>query len=127
MCWLSYNNTPIIAKKDVVVYKFLKEKKNFFNIKKYYSPIYGNIKYKKNKLYDLGDLPYKVTGSNDNYVYIRSIGFHSFKDKQCVPSCDILYLNIVLTKCIIPKGATYYVNKEGEVVSNQIIFKEAIK
>lgn len=125
MCWLSYNNTPIIAKEDTTVYKYLKEKEILFSILNYYSPFVGNFRYKKDKLYDLEELHYKKRGSNGKYVYIREVGFHSYMKKPDVPYY-ILPSNAVLTECIIPKGATYYVNEEGEVVSNQIIFKRII-
>lgn len=125
MCWISYNNNPIIAKEDITVYKYLKKKEILFFILKYYSPFVGNFPYKKDKLYDLGEIPYKKRGSDGKYVYIREIGFHSYLNKPDIPYY-ILPSNAVLTKCIVPKGATYYVNEKSEVVSNQIIFKRVL-
>jgi len=33
---------------------------------------------------------------------------------------------LIIAKFIIPKGSEYYENQNGEIVSNQIIFKEEV-
>lgn len=70
-------------------------------------------------------------------------GFHSYNPKKCkcavaettgwlcVKSGRIdldIYDNTAnIVECTIPKGATYYENKHGEIVSNQIIIKSVLE
>lgn len=37
-----------------------------------------------------------------------------------------IYPNVVIVKCIVPKGASYWVNEEGEMVSTEIIITDEI-
>ena len=124
MCWMtikSKHKHPNVAKRDIVVGKFVKiDTGNNGN---------GVM---KPLIFDDDDFIYKF---NERYTSkFRFIdtekckailnGLHSLsikKGKECKyphmsPEKDIRYI-----ECVIPKGATYYRNEFGEYVSNELI------
>ena len=112
MCWTSCVLNKRKALDDFIVYKLVKF--DTFNTCK--SLVYNYI-YTFEKLYKLG---FPLLSKNRNYVYIIDEGFHS-----CAHLHSLLYiedsLDTLVVECTIPKGATYYVNGHGEVVSDKII------
>ncbi len=150
MCWTGTLDDYKIAYKDVHVFKVLYKEVNERNETIYYAPLTG-FQYELNKLYGTKELEliksiqYKKNGK----VTIEE-GLHAFSFK-CKPNiiyiplktCKIneyLFLfeknyisvlsayeemegdfELILLECIIPKGAKYYENEEGEIVSNYLI------
>lgn len=134
MCWTSLKEFGIpqarTAEEDIIVYKIVA-----VGVGGIYS-YFQNFGYKKQKEYCLdGELI--IDGTND-YYYSISNGFHSYSGmckvwvdaKVFIVSVYSLtekiywnYINnaTVVAECVVPKGSTYYENKNGEIVSNKII------
>lgn len=59
----------------------------------------------------------------NDYMLINQ-GFHSYsckyRDVMKVSRNPNIHHNLVLMNCIIPKGATYYLNERGDYVSKLI-------
>lgn len=112
MCWESCVLNKHKALNDFIVYKLVKF--DTFNTCK--SLVY-NYTYTFEKLYKLES---SLRGKKCNYGYMINEGFHS-----CAHLHSLLYiedsLDNLVVECTIPKGATYYVNGRGEVVSDKII------
>ena len=112
MCWESCVLYKCKALNDFIVYKLVKF--NTFNTCK--SLVY-NYTYIFEKLYKLES---PLRGKKLNYEYMINEGFHS-----CAHLHSFIYieesLDTLVVECTIPKGATYYVNGRGEVVSDKII------
>ena len=125
---------PKIAKKDIVVYKVCSKIDDNKVRASYYERIY-----RKNALYNSTFSYTNQETYSDNTegftmhelgkpLSFVAEGFHAFTslDKKR------LVLQIweddkdVVCKFIIPKGAKYYQNIAGNIVSNQIIFKEIL-
>lgn len=126
---------PILAEEDIKVYKSCFEKEN--GVKS----IFEEFSYEKDIVYKtdftFGKKSSDFIASDDNeYLYKKSLnkeevssvmkGFHSLMtfDKERL---DYYFSKYVFCLFIIPKGSLYYINPVGNVVSNQIIFKEIIK
>jgi hypothetical protein len=79
--------------------------------------------YKFNELYKIKFWKPRTSLYRNSCLRSINLGFHSYTklneaEKHTAPSFDIV-------KCIIPKGARYYVNDDyNQFVSNQIIIKE---
>lgn len=110
----------MIAKKDIAVYKCFSNWENPSSTKvqkdsaklSLVSPCFGTF-YIRGEKY-----------SNDLLVdaYNRiEIGLHSYVSLNAAEFCDFTYTNKVILKCIIPKGAHYYLGTEQDVVSNELI------
>ena len=112
MCWKSCVLNKCKALNDFIVYKLVKF--DTFNTCK---SLVFNYTYTFDKLYKLES---PLRGKKRNYGYMINEGFHS-----CAHLHSLLYiedsLDILVVECTIPKGATYYVNGRGEVVSDKII------
>ena len=145
MCWYSKNElTKLVASKDIECYKnfrladiTFKQKsilKFKFGKKKIIQLIslfekYLYIPYKKQQIIDLKPIgvsynPYGVEDYED-VGYRIDAGYHSY---DTIESAKVtrFYLNEVVVKCIIPKGAEYYINDDGEIVSSTIIVTDQI-
>lgn len=154
MCWSSkIKPVKLIAKEDIAVYKIVDKDKNgrysspcFVyewndkNAKKVdmniisridgYCIFRGYHSYSLDCYFDYNLLTENgnssISNSQDFYITIYSkaekedkIGrFHFY---SCIGNYD---LSII--KCIIPNGAEYYENEYGEIVSNELVFKEEI-
>lgn len=112
MCWESYVLNKCKTLNDFIVYKLVKF--DTFNTCK---SLVFNYTYTFDKLYKLES---SLRGKKRNYGYMINEGFHS-----CAHLHSLLYiedsLDNLVVECTIPKGATYYVNGRGEVVSDKII------
>lgn len=145
MCWKTRKVECLeaqVADKLLTTFKVLVKKgKSLYS---YYRPDYHWREAEVNSLE--GELaPVKcVEGIYDYIGYIEK-GFHSYspdevylrKDHREIeiasPSYYILdwfilseARQLVLAKCEIPKGATYYRNEDGEIVSDKIVVEEAM-
>ena len=112
MCWESCVLNKCKVLNDFIVYKLVKF--DTFNTCK---SLVFNYTYTFDKLYKLES---PLRGKKRNYGYMINEGFHS-----CAHLHSLLYiedsLDNLVVECTIPKGATYYVNGRGEVVSDKII------
>lgn len=129
MCLVTTQKKPKIAKKAITVYKFL------YNG----SSPYQCFPYELGKLYSVG-----MKESDDEITYdkiatealeqyreggkkIRYIGqgFHSILAKKRVKRCDESGNQLYI--CTIPKGAEYYTDNTGLIVSNKIKIRKEIE
>ena len=116
MCWYS-NDVPKAqyATEDILVFKIFEKLKS-----KYALSLMMRFYYKYDKLYKVSKLEIKKDRGRLGEIQYRIYrGFHSISFK---------FINAIswnpsyMTPCIIPKGATYYVNTDsGEIVSDRII------
>ena len=137
MCWSSKTLEKRIATKDIKTFKI-----GFIKNDRLYS-------YYKYFLYDFNRL-YETTIHSEllGEFYMINQGFHSYNPKKCSYFCNITYrhidvqskitgelidryydnlifiYDIIVFKCIIPKGTVYYENEHGEIVSEAIIIKQ---
>lgn len=142
MCWITRkkeNAIGRIAEKDINVYKIMYEVKcNLYSW-------YNNFPYEVNTTY-IWNKKLKISRFFDCWTIEK--GFHSYSNESTIISkennrafgesfvvrshnnnelCDSYFVstgyclrNIKKVECIIPKGAIYYENEGGEIVSNQI-------
>jgi hypothetical protein len=129
MCWESHSIPELkIASEDIPVFKVVKKDHSA-----YYQPFYY---YSLNMVYTTN------LGTPLGYIWMCQYqineGFHSYSTEKCKvitlngdsinTYISVLYNNIRLDhyvnatvmKCVIPKGAQYYLNNRGEYVSNKI-------
>ena len=138
MCWTTLNKpNRLKAKEDITVYKVVKVIDG--NITSYYQ----SFEYKINNLYQTSSIEplweYSTPAAEKFGIkdwYICS-GFHSYINNIEIANLGgekIAYVEkhanepycrfpeqIYGIKCIIPKGAEYYVNEKDEVVSDKLI------
>lgn len=116
MCWVNIKLNKRIANKDITVYKIVIPKENGC------TSLYKEFDYDFHKTYtELIHIDY----AHD--VYYINEGFHSYKSLE-VAQYILAFIRINrrecngrIIRCIIPKGAIYYINNYKEVVSNKII------
>lgn len=142
MCWIGRKEEAIRleAEKDIEVFKIIYETE-----KKKYISYYWGFEYKRDMIEKQ-----ELRTSNINDSILAHSGFHSYKSLDmlnvtnntqginvCVRSINgsgtidnvsSIYGKdkLIIAKFIIPKGSEYYKNQHGEIVSNQIIFKEEV-
>lgn len=112
-------HTPLIAKKDIPVYKVVYEITN----SRWVGPYYSRFKYKEGinksvfsfKTYK-AFLVFDVVG----WKVEVNRGLHSFIRKASAVSFSSWRTNAVIKRMIIPKGAKYFKNSE-EYVSDTLI------
>lgn len=131
MCTVITNKAkPRIATEDIKVYKFCKKGSNRIVSAVYEYPYVPNVLNKAEFVYSsIGSCSDVI---EDEYsISLRGVprfvrdGFHSYNSIERAMS--IKWYGKILCLFIIPKGSFYYMNKCGNVVSNQIIFKECLK
>lgn len=132
MCWTAINILDIIpkrAKTDIEVYKVVNCGK--------YAPLQSYI-------YSINEEEPKIKIKMNVILPVSiSRGYHSFSNK-CRIEKDLKDINIYsphkgyeclfcvtrplenIHKAIIPKGALYFINRAGEIVSNRIIVTSEI-
>lgn len=147
MCLITDQKEPFIAEEGIVVYKAMREiednfaysllqgfaykmnSTHFTTILPSYEPRYASG-YDRKTLYkaysekELNKLMYSYEYGKSSILKAFGQGFHSFVDLVAVFN-HVNYRKAIV-KCIIPKGAEYYLNASGVCVSNQIIIKEKI-
>lgn len=139
MCWTSQQQpVAMIATKDISVYKIMK----VFGGEIY--SYYHSFRYELNSTYKgkLGN-PHKCSNFWCGERYEIDKGYHSYSSelteitypegfrqicvKDANPIIDLdTYCTGIVVQCAIPKGARYYLNENGEYVSNQIIIKNVL-
>lgn len=135
MCWKSKEKkTPQIAGEDIFVYKVMLQNPDTGR----YKSLYYGMRYEAGKVYRTCIEP--INTYRPLYIEMEiDKGFHSYsmdrtmatKDKYQIviynmennEIVDSIFFsdNLVIAKCIIPKGSKYYKNDLGEIVSDQII------
>lgn len=123
MCLLSYHKTPKRATSDIICYKVVYKAgllNRLFHRFDYISPIYP-FKWKINELYyQKFNEPELV----DHGRFSINVGFHAYISKEEV----IDYYDEVIVKCIVPKGANYFISTEYKhIVAEQMMIVEEIK
>ncbi len=112
MCLVTSQSEPLIAKKDIVVYKCLIKQATTL-----VSPYIGFV-YKLRTLYEasLGVTIYKD-------VTVIAEGFHAYYDKKK----SLHKWSNEVYKCIVPKGSTYYISSDNkEIVADKIVIKRKL-
>jgi hypothetical protein len=123
MCLITDQKEPLVALKDIVVYKLLYEKVEnqelkLFSVVRYYE-------WKRGKLYST-IMKFKQHPASpinpEGYVAVEN-GFHAmYKDTFGCWICSAVY------KAIIPKGALYFIGRDKEdIVSNEMILGERLR
>ena len=124
MCfWKSEQSKVLIAKRDIKVYKI-----GIYADNDSFNPFfYSNFGYTVNQ----------IVFEKVKFTDTINLGFHSyincklvsFYDKVSLYSCGKLILwaslltdSVYLGEFIIPKGATYCLNRYGEVVSDKLMY-----
>ena len=110
-----------IASKDIVCYKRLQDTFEFTRSgsrKKILDSPYMHHSYVMNQLYSIPSLK-KIYGDINE-------GFHMYTTKEKADKHWVFY-SVNTYRCVIPQGASYYINPESqECVSNQLIIKRKI-
>lgn len=126
---------PLIAKKDIKVYKIGTRYTPLEGYSKFIS-LYQNFIYSPEHLFqtkfiyiydgqtsDMKESDYMDTIEEQDRVFVTR-GFHSYISKTRGIGSSRTGSRTEIGLFIIPKGALYYVNGSDNVVSNQIIFKK---
>lgn len=139
MCWKSKEKKAVqIAGEDIFVYKVMRRKPD----SKMFRSLYYKMGYEPGKVYTacIDDPLYAKNGMtirkgfhsyDANKTEIsKSLNFWSINPKEVndvfldmvgLSDFDEEYEEIMAVECIIPKGACYYENEHGEMVSDQIM------
>lgn len=109
MCWISRELNKQVATKNITIYKV-----GTCNTRSFIS-LYTKFRYQYNKVYTESF----TIGKYPPNFHITT-GFHSYKTISKASRASIFFCKPIAW-CTIPKGAVYYENNDGEIVSNQII------
>lgn len=106
---------PLIAKKDMTVYKILKK----FNLR---SP-YKNFRYEKGFHYYEDKKLVPRIGINIGYYFTVNEGLHCFKDKiKAINYMDVWLNDCEIHEMIIPKDSKYFIGSNGDIATDNLIF-----
>ena len=144
MCLITDNKEKQIAVEDIVVYKLLK--RDLISQIKYFQyklgVLYETKIKKEDKYEEMYWIPYcKLTtdylhehyGNRANWILNPNLiclseGFHSAKNIEILKTIQKESIGeLYKYKCIIPKGAEFYTDAVGFLVSNKIFIKSQIK
>jgi len=126
---------PKIAEKDIEVYKlaqvkmsdtFMSAYKGFcYKAGKEYRTefTFSNIAEQVSDSYELKWRNITIPVYNRRYVME---GFHSYNSIKRLKLTELYSYSVIIGLFIIPKGATYYENGAGNIVSNRLIFKNYV-
>lgn len=116
MCLITNNSKPLIAKKNIAVYKILD--------KDMYSIFYG-YEYKLNQLNKT-----HINIEKAGHLFKINSGFHAYHNKiDVIDHFFKHHLNhsyYMICKAVIPKGSEYYIGDDRDIVSNQLIIKRRL-
>lgn len=119
------SNKPLVAKEDIVCYKQLEIN---YSVNEYETP----CTHSKVPIECLTKkIPFKAVILNKaQFIWRHILGFSNIVENGFIhshmyyPSPNFLY---DVFKCIIPKGTKYFVGKDGDYASEQIIFLKQLK
>lgn len=117
MCLYTKWKEPKKAKKDIIVYKILREN--------CISP-YRGFSYNLGVKYDTDMESYEGISSKGIVI---NVGFHAFTSKRALFKSNVnkYFSTGEAFKCIIPKGSLYYISScKKEIVSDSIIIKRKL-
>ena len=142
MCLITEQKNPLIAKRKITVYKVLSlDYTPFFHL------LHENkFKYNFNELYETEikesdewtfsavlDRNYIKKKFGDCWVLHKDLiclgqGFHSINTIRKIRIISANFFGrAVLCECTIPKGAEYYKDKVGNIISNKLIINKQIE
>jgi hypothetical protein len=129
MCLYTKQTTPLIADKDIIVYKVLED-----DLK---SP-YMAFQFILNKLFSTSKEDKQILYEEFNHIQLGKIKtriysgyFHAFQYEE-IANQEAAYLNIeedgeyYIYEAIIPKGSKYYLGLNYQICSEEIIIKKKI-
>lgn len=118
MCLFTKQQEAKIVNKNIIVYKLL-----YCNNGVLRPPIFSDYVYELKKL-NITDI--EVSSVLDlGYNIYRA--FHAFTTIRNALTSNIIMNDMLLYKCIIPKGSKYYISKDGrEIASDKIIIKRKL-
>lgn len=129
MCWFEFAKNPpvaLMADEDVECYKVVK--------KDFKSPImdYQYVMDERLPVINLQVFGSKITLDWGGRLYIITMGYHSyaslsFAEEMTRKDYSGIKGNIVILRCVIPKGTGYFVNNDGYVVSETVIPVSIVK
>ena len=149
MCWFGERNDKRIAKEDIRCKKvFFKQLGHIRN--RYVSPVMKTM-YVKGETYESDivitrgisrwkidegihcynmkkvEVERSMSESGERLIAKRPLSTKVYgANYQCVHYGNDIGMQVVLVECIIPKGAIYYENKSGEIVTEKLIIGEEI-
>lgn len=123
-----YRNQPQIADKNIRVYKVLQVARSMDDkFLDYLAPHRGMI-YKRGKQYSVTGFTFNVDHAYTigKWRIVISRGLHAYVSEYAARktwSVEIYSKTHAACEMYIPKGAKYYLGKDGEIVSTELIFK----
>jgi hypothetical protein len=127
MCLATTQKNPKIAKKAITTYKFLEDLSSPYQSFDYeLGKTYSTLMEESSDKSTYDDIStealkeYRKTGKKIRYI---GPGFHSVLKKARVKSCNE-YRELYI--CTIPKGAKYYTDNTGLIVSDKIKIRKEI-
>lgn len=131
MCWISDSAELLTAKSEMVVFKVcMQHQKTKALISYYYNSVYILGTQKEEGI--------ELDKIYDNFVIRR--GLHCYNTNKFIPKVDELVLGIspyhhfydsgawkaVVVRGYIPVGASYYINKNQEIVTNKLVLTDVL-
>jgi len=111
------NFVPIMARKDLKVYKKFKIDESF----DFTSPLRG-FSYVENKTYELGSkLKIYFSKDDDKWIGVVYEGFHSYKDREYAENQVLIGFDELIVECTIPRGAMYLRSGDGQEIVSTVI------
>ncbi len=150
MCWFGDRNDKRVAKEDIRCKKVFYRTPGYFKVKRYVSPVFkapykqGDTAISKIGIHlgtgywmiDQGihcynmkkvEVERSMSESGERLIAKRPLSTKVYgANYQCVHYGNDIGMQVVLVECIIPKGAIYYENKSGEIVTEKLIIGEEI-
>ena len=146
MCWIGKPGDKRVAGRNITVYKVLNVTMSE-NGMEYEAPYRKGFQYvmgKKYKVRSFGmnqSTPYLYIDRGlhcySQNAYVAALNFGGYisvysgnnkdprpVDHKCMAVFQRTTMPPVVVKCTIPKGATYYKNERGEIVTNSLILNE---
>jgi hypothetical protein len=137
MCWVGQLNDRRVANEDITAYKILARDIDGKYVAPYLREVYhigekNATSLKVRRHFDGGEIQIKEgfhSFKEDCLVHLvshREVGVLSIPStrKLPIPIIGVLTDTLVAAKCTIPEGAVYYENKDGEIVSTNLIINE---
>lgn len=117
------SHKPLIAKKDITVYKGLRRMvKGRYSKKERWLTPYKKFEFEKGYHYyqddDTFGIQYIYSFSGDSWEILIGVGLHACRKKARARhhSKDVF-------KMVVPKGAKYFENQFGDIVSTELIWR----
>ena len=115
------SHKPLIAKKDITVYKGLRRMiKGLYSKKERWLTPYKNFEFEKGYHYYQDNDTFGIYYSFSDYHWriVIGAGLHA-----CTKKARAREHSKNVFKMVVPKGAKYFLNNLGEIVSTELIWK----